>query len=397
VTFTNLRTVPTAALANQRGDTGTPQLANCAVRGESLARMGSLVLRCCAIFAALLLAAPASAHPVPFSYLDLEVRDAAVDGRIRAHLVDLAPVLGLADPQALLDPAVRTAHRAAIERYLASRIAFEDGGFQRAHWGAMAVVDEDQALELTFTIPGAPEGAFTLDTNLFPADPNHQTFVNVYEDDALRQQFILSAATDPVTYYRGTTAGAFAVMGTFIPSGVHHIMIGPDHILFLVGLLLLGGDWRRLLTIVTAFTIGHSITLSLAALDIVNPPPWLIEPAIALSIVVVGADNLLQRKEKGRVLRAWVAGAFGLVHGFGFANVLREFGLPQEALGWSLFSFNVGVELGQLAIVLVVASALALIRRRWPAANTWVVTGGSVVVIAAGAYWFVERVFFGGI
>ena len=91
-----------------------------------------------------------------------------------------------------------------------------------------------------------------------------------------------------------------------------------------------------------------------------------------------------------------MAGAFGLIHGFGFANVLREFGLPQEALGWSLFSFNVGVELGQLAIVLVVASALALIRRRWPAADKWVVLGGSTVVIAAGGYWFVERVFFGG-
>jgi hydrogenase/urease accessory protein HupE len=358
--------------------------------------MGPFLLRCCAFLVALLLAAPASAHPVPFSYLDLEVHDSAVDGRIRVHLNDLAPILGLDDPQALLDRGVRSAHRAEIERYIASRIAFENGGFQRARWGAMTVVDENEAIELTFTIPGVPEGALALDTNLFPADPNHQTFVNVYEDGGLRQQFILSATTDPVTYYRGTTAGAFAVMGTFIPSGVHHIMIGPDHVLFLVGLLLLGGSLRRLVAIVTMFTVGHSITLSLAALDIVNPPGWLIEPAIALSIVLVGADNLLQRKEQGRDLRAWVAGAFGLVHGFGFASVLREFGLPQEALGWSLFSFNVGVELGQLAIVLVVASALAFVRRRWPKADTAVVVGGSAVVIAAGAYWFVERVFFGG-
>jgi hypothetical protein len=130
-------------------------------------------------------------------------------------------------------------------------------------------------------------------------------------------------------------------------------------------------------------------------LDIVTPPAWLIEPAIALSIVVVGADNLLQSKGEGRDLRAWVAGAFGLVHGFGFASVLKEFGLPQEALGWSLFSFNVGVELGQLAIVLVVASALALVRKRWPRADKWIVILGSAVVIAAGGYWFLERVFWG--
>jgi hydrogenase/urease accessory protein HupE len=358
--------------------------------------MRTLLLRWCAILLALTFAAPASAHPVPFSYLDLEVHDGAVDGRLRVHLVDLAPVLGIADPQQLLDPGVREANRTRIERYLASRIAFERGGFARADWGPMAVVDENEAIELTFGIPGRPEGALTLDTNLFPADPDHQTFVNVYEDGDLRQQFILSAATEPVTYYRGTTAGALAVMGTFIPSGVHHIMIGPDHVLFLVGLLLLGGSLRRLVTIVTMFTVGHSLTLTLAALDILNPPGWLIEPAIALSIVVVGADNLLQRQEQGRDLRAWVAGAFGLIHGFGFANVLREFGLPQEALGWSLFSFNVGVELGQLAIVLVVASALALVRRRWPATDKWIVLGGSTAVIAAGACWFVERVFFGG-
>ena len=360
-------------------------------RGDTAARWLSGLV---ALFA-LLLAAPVSAHPVPFSYLDLEVHDDAVTGRVRAHLVDLAPVLGIADPQDLLDPRVRAAHRAAIERYLASRIAFEDGGFRRAEWGPIAVVDEDEALELTFRIAGRPEGALALDTNLFPRDPDHQTFVNVYEGGELRQQFIFAAASNPVTYYRGTTAGALAVMGTFIPSGVHHILIGPDHVLFLVGLLLLGGGWRRLILIVTMFTVGHSITLSLAALDIVNPPGWLVEPAIALSIVVVGADNLLQRKEKGRDLRAFVALFFGLVHGFGFASVLREFGLPQEALGWSLFSFNVGVELGQLAIVFVVASALALVRRRWPATKDPIVWVGSAFVIAMGAYWFVERVFWG--
>lgn len=358
--------------------------------------MRVLLLRWIAVFLTFAVAAPASAHPVPFSYLDVEVQDAAIEGRIRAHLVDLAPVLGLADPRDLLDPAVRAAHRARIERYLASRLAIEEDGFRRAEWGEIAVVDESEALQLEFRIPGPPPGALLIDTALFPADPNHQTFVNVYEEGELRQQFIFAASTEPQTFYRGTTAGALAVMATFIPAGIEHIAIGADHVLFLIGLLLLGGSLRKLALIVTAFTIGHSITLSLAALDIVTPPAWLIEPTIALSIVVVGVDNLLQRKEKGRDLRAWVALFFGLVHGFGFANVLREFGLPQEALGWSLFSFNVGVELGQLAIVLVVASALALVRRRWPKTDKGIVIGGSTVVIAAGAYWFGQRVFFGG-
>jgi hypothetical protein len=156
--------------------------------------------------------------------------------------------------------------------------------------------------------------------------------------------------------------------------------------------LLLGGTWGALIKIVTAFTIGHSITLSLAALSIVMPPARIIEPAIALSIVFVGTDNLV--RGSGRDLRAWAALVFGLVHGFGFANVLREFGLPAEALGWSLFSFNFGVEIGQLAVVVLVAASLGLIRRYSTAAGSRVAWAGSIVVIAAGAYWFVERVFF---
>jgi hypothetical protein len=113
-----------------------------------------------------------------------------------------------------------------------------------------------------------------------------------------------------------------------------------------------------------------------------------------LSIVFVGADNLV--RGDGRDLRAWVALVFGLVHGFGFANVLREFGLPPEALGWSLFSFNVGVEIGQLVIVIAVASCLASIRRRSEKVGYRVAFAGSIVVIAAGTYWFVQRVFFPG-
>jgi hydrogenase/urease accessory protein HupE len=355
------------------------------------------LLRCwAALLLTLLGAAPASAHPVPFSYLDVEVSDEAVEGHLRAHLTDLAPVVGLTDPEALLQPGAIETHRAALQRYIASRIDYADNAFARAEWGAISVVDDNEALEFTYRIPGEPKAALEIDTDLFPRDPSHQTFVNVYEAGDIRQQFIFSASSEPKTYYRGTTAGAVEVMKTFVPSGVHHILIGPDHLLFLFALLLLGGGWRQLLLIVTAFTVGHSVTLSLAALDIVNPPGWLVEPAIALSIVVVGVDNLLQSKGEGRDLRAWVALVFGLVHGFGFANVLREFGLPQEALGWSLFSFNVGVELGQLAVVLVVASALALMRKRFPAANRPVVLIGSGLVIAAGAYWFVERVFFGG-
>ena len=151
---------------------------------------------------------------------------------------------------------------------------------------------------------------------------------------------------------------------------------------------------RRLLLVVTSFTIAHSITLSLAALDVFTPPARIIEPAIALSIVYVGFDNLLVKE--GRDVRAWIAFSFGFVHGFGFANVLREMDLPRRALGWSLFSFNFGVEIGQMLVVVVVASALAALRARSEKTGRLVALAGSIAVIVAGAFWFVQRVFFPG-
>src|SRR5206468_8104300 len=133
--------------------------------------------------------------------------------------------------------------------------------------------------------------------------------------------------------------------------------------------------------------IAHSMTLSLAALDIFTPPARVVEPAIALSIVYVGFDNLLVKK--GRDVRAWIAFAFGFIHGFGFANVLREMDLPRRALGWSLFSFNFGVEIGQLLVVVTVAPALAALRSRSEWARRQLVYAGSIVVIATGTFLFV--------
>ena len=337
---------------------------------------------------------PAPAHPAPFSYLDVIVRDDGIEGILVLHVVDVAHELGIPEDQ-LLQPGVAARERDRVVALLSSRFTLRaDGQALMPRWQQMEAAPDRHAVQLRFRMPGPRPGAIGVQTAMFPYDPIHQTFVNVYEDDELRQQMIFSRGSSERVYYSGSTQGALAVMQTFIPSGIHHIMIGPDHILFLVGLLLLGGTWKQLVKIVTAFTIGHSLTLSLAALNIVNPPPQIIEPAIALSIVFVGADNLV--RGTGRDLRAWVALVFGLVHGFGFANVLREFGLPDEALGWSLFSFNFGVEIGQLAIVLVVASLLALIRRRSEPLGYRVAYAGSLVVIAAGAYWFVERVFFPG-
>jgi hypothetical protein len=363
-------------------------------------------MRVAALIVALLLyAAAAESHPAPFSYLDLRLNTSGISGTLVVHDLDAAHDLKLTQAESLLDATVAAKYRDALVALLSPRITITfDGTPVPIVWGEIDVVPERQSVRLAFSIAQPPPGRTSIDAYVFPYDPIHQTFVNLYEDDALKLQAILDASRQRVEYYAGTTQGRIAVIRTFVVSGIEHILIGPDHILFLIGLLLLGGTLAKLAVIVTAFTIGHSITLSLAALDMLSPPAYFIEPLIALTIVIVGADNLLVIRNTDAAtatatpkapsdIRAWLAAGFGLVHGFGFAYVLKEFGLPQAALGWSLFAFNVGVEIGQLLIVLVVAGALMLVRFRSAHAARLLAVAGSVAVIAAGAYWFIERVF----
>jgi len=342
-------------------------------------------------------AKPAQAHPVPFSYLDVHIAPDALEVSVVAHIFDLGHDLHVEPPERLLEPSVLAAQSTGIAALVRDRLQLEADGrsLVATEWTQAEPLAERQSVRIRarYTAVQSP-GLIAVTTRMFPYDPVHQTFVNIYEGDNLTSQAILDQGRARFEYFAGTRQGAAAVVRKFIPAGVHHILIGPDHLLFLVGLLLLGGTLRQLLLVVSAFTVAHSITLSLAALNIVSPPARLIEPAIALSIVYVGADNLMVRG--GRDMRAWIAFAFGFIHGFGFASVLREMDLPRRALGWSLFSFNVGVEIGQLLIVLAVTSALALLRARSEWAGRQLAFAGSLVVIVAGTFWFIQRVFFPG-
>ena len=341
-------------------------------------------------------AVPAFAHPVPFSYLDVQLQPSAVDVSLVAHIFDLAHDLQVAPPERLLDPRMVAEREKAMQLMLAPRLTLmADGRVLTPAWMPSEILRDRQSvrLHLHYAVPSTP-GTVAITTVMFPYDPMHQTFVNMYEGETLTSQMILDGTHPHLDYFAGSRQGVFAVVRKFVPAGIHHILIGPDHLLFLVGLLLLGGSVRKLLVVITSFTVAHSITLSLAALNIVTPPARLIEPAIALSIVYVGADNILA--QGGRDVRGWIAFTFGFIHGFGFANVLREMDLPARALGWSLFSFNVGVEIGQLLVVVLVATAFTMLRAKSEWARRHLAFAGSIVVIAAGAFWFVQRVFFPG-
>jgi hydrogenase/urease accessory protein HupE len=170
--------------------------------------------------------------------------------------------------------------------------------------------------------------------------------------------------------------------------GIEHILFGIDHVVFLMGLILVGGRFRQLALMITAFTASHSITLALAVLGIVAPSPSFIEPVIALSVAYVGVENFVVKDAAKR----WrIAGLFGLIHGFGFAGALGEVGLPQTNLPLALATFNVGVEIGQLALLAVALPIVLALRKR-----TWFVPRGvyalSACVTLAGLVWFVTRV-----
>ncbi len=178
----------------------------------------------------------------------------------------------------------------------------------------------------------------------------------------------------------------------FFELGIHHILTGYDHLLYLAGLVMVFTRFGRVVQVVTSFTVGHSLSLGLATLGLADLPTQVIEPLIAASIIFVGIENLVLRGREPR-MRWMVALIFGLVHGFGFAGLLREIGVGQGGAPFlpPLLAFNLGVEFGQTAIVALLLPLLLWARRR----PKFVATGLpllSSLVVMVGSYWLIERV-----
>ncbi|MBZ5713788.1 HupE/UreJ family protein [Nannocystis pusilla] len=198
------------------------------------------------------------------------------------------------------------------------------------------------------------------------------------------------AATVPLDGAAGERQGW--PVTAYFELGVEHILIGTDHLVFLLGLVVVGGRLRSLVAVITAFTLGHSLSLALATLEIWTPDGSWVEPAIALSIAYVGLENFFVADAAGR----WrITLPFGFIHGFGFAGVLAELGLPAGEVGPALLLFNLGVEAGQLAVLALVLPVLLWLGRlpayRKGRGARWI--SGAIVI--AGLAWFVERVFGG--
>lgn len=256
----------------------------------------------------------------------------------------------------------------------------------------------DSANDLLTWQATMPDCAKTCDVEarLYPEDAASRTVVTILRDGVVVRDALLDEAhPDMLSSHRRLSWHQVAAQ--YIRQGVLHILSGPDHIAFVIGLLLLGGTLKSLLKTVTAFTLAHSITLSLAATGVWNPSPRIVEPLIALSIVAIAVENLRPHPPGDgdaappRDMRPFYAFGFGLIHGFGFAGALSEVGLPANALATALASFNIGVEIGQAAIVLAISPLIALLASKKPVLLSRFVFAASICIGLAGSFWFFTR------
>lgn len=363
---------------------------------------------CLAALAALLLCSgSAFAHGVGTSQLHVRIDGARIEGAWDIHLRDARMAIGL-DPDIASEAgwADLAAHQDSLRAELARHVGFEVGGaacpidLGRPEW------DSDQSVvrvHVSSKCPTAPTRLRVSCDFLFDLDPTHRAYFSVEDARVVSagvfRSNLRSVTIDVLQFHFG------AVLAEFVREGAWHIGSGLDHMLFLVALLLpaplirKGGEWqprdmlwpttREVVKVVTSFTIAHSITLCLSFFRVLVPPSRWVEGGIAISVFAAAWNNI-QPFLPGR---AWVmALGFGLVHGLGFAGALKNLLLPRHAQGLALFGFNVGVELGQLGLVVGLLPLLHLAsRRRWYPRLLMGV--GSLGIAWMAAIWVLERAF----
>ena len=354
-------------------------------------------------------AAIAVAHPLSFTEVTLTL---SADGGFEADLIydldalalgvpidtddgELAAALKSLSPDAFETRLARL--RRLFERRVRVRfdgdpvpfdVSFPDHGTPRATEAEIPTV-----LGLTARLRGAiPEGAATVGFFASRAFGEvHLTIVDPARGIEARSVLEAGARSDPLDLAAPVAPpGRIEVARSYLRLGFIHIVPeGLDHILFVLGLFLLSARLRPLVWQVTAFTVAHAVTLTLAALDVVALSPRLVEPLIALSIVYVAAENVLT--DRMTRWRPPVVFGFGLLHGLGFAGVLGELGLPEQERLLALVSFNAGIELGQLAVIAGAALACGWFRSA-PWYRTRLVVPASAGIALVGLAWAVERV-----
>ncbi len=357
-----------------------------------------------------------SAHAPDQSYTFLTIDDEKVEGRFELTTKDLnlALNLGLAEKT---PPTMEEilAHRQVISDYLLDKVSLSvDGANNEINITSLDQLNAGFAkfvlVYFDLSALNAPAKEIAISNNLFfDHDDKHRSLLiieNNWKTGTIQNEAYISLNFSPNSRQQTLqvdSGSSLRGLWGFIEQGMHHIWIGTDHILFLIALLLPsvmvreGGRWVatpdfrsafiRVVKIVTVFTVAHSITLSAAALDVMSLNSRLVESIIAISIAAA-ALHVLWPVFSAHAF--WVVLLFGLFHGFGFASVMSELWIPEKYLVWSLLGFNIGVELGQLAIVVLVVPVLFMLRKT-AFYQRIVMTLGAAALIAISFYWFAER------
>jgi hydrogenase/urease accessory protein HupE len=313
----------------------------------------------------------AHAHAVGLSRGDYALEGSVVTAELRFARSDADGM----DPARMLQGIILSAHGAPCAGMVDGVSAVEPDGIS---WRAHFVCDDPRG-PVTLRLPLLGELA---DGHRHAA---HLQAGAQATDDLLYRQH--DATVFPVEDAAAPQPRTRARLAGMLRMGVIHILTGYDHLAFLFGLVLVGGRTRTLFAIVTAFTVAHSMTLAAATLGVWAPPARIVEPAIALSIAYVGVENFFV---SGADRRWRVTFPFGLLHGFGFAGALREVAMPRAELPWALLSFNAGVELGQLAVLVALLPLLAALRRL-EGFNRIGIRVLSAAVVALASVLFVAR------
>jgi hydrogenase/urease accessory protein HupE len=331
------------------------------------------------------------AHTISLTYAEVTVDERQVVWSLKAPVPELDLLLGLDENHdGQVDTSEISRSQDKVRQYVLSKLGVLDNGREvpGSIGGLQLWTDPDGhpfvQMEAVFAAPAAGFGKITLRCDMLrDVVSSHQTLAKITAGGESLDFVFQNGRSFEVN----ANPSLFQTVLQLVRMGILHIFTGYDHIAFLLGVVLIGGSFKTILKIVTSFTVAHSMTLALAAFRLVELPSRLVESGIALSIVYIAVENLFFEKFD----RRWIVTFFfGLVHGFGFASALQEVHLSRHLLATALFSFNLGVEVGQICIVAVMLPCLLYISRLQ--FNTLIIKGCSAVIFVLGSFWLWQRI-----
>lgn len=325
--------------------------------------------------------------------MELRLVESGISGQVILARPDVERLIALdADGDGAITGAELDRRFPELTRFAAGALELRAGGASVAAEAGRVWLDDSNGVHFAVRWPSLPGDRFRIRSAVPSAFPfGHRQFFSLVDSGGrkLEERILDARAAELEIDVHGAARSRFFAAGEFVVLGIRHILTGYDHLMFLLGLLVVGSRFWDAARIVTAFTVAHSITLGLAAFDVVSVPQRVVEPLIAVTIVYVGIENLAGAHLNRRWMLAFV---FGLIHGFGFSSALRDLGIGAGGSGIAvpLFSFNLGVELGQAAVAAPILPIIWRLRRHPAFVSRWI-PAGSLLIALLGAYWLIQR------